>query len=176
MKKIFHWLRHWIIIAGIGFAAIFWLLHLVLNQFSLEYRQWAAYTVLLISLILIVWGIFQLALKIRKKPVKIAVTTLLAVLLLAASPYVLFLAGFSHLPEHVVIKNETKLVGYVNGFMHTNVSYYDYKNIFVRSTRLRLYEDYGSGGFDPIENYMGIVYQPEKQTWYDDNGNPMKER
>ena len=47
------------------------------------------------------------------------------------------------------------------------------RNFFIRSSRLRLYEDYGKGGFDPLKNRKGHIYNIKKHTWYDDNGNPV---
>lgn len=41
------------------------------------------------------------------------------------------------------------------------MSYYDYKNIFVVGNQKRIEEDYGKGGFDPIENKFGNKYDVE---------------
>jgi hypothetical protein len=77
--------------------------------------------------------------------------------------------------EHVVNKNEYKLVAHVgDGFRHTFVNYYDYKNPFVRGKQLRLYESYGDGAFDPIKPKNGYTRDVVRFTWYDDNGNPIR--
>ena len=75
------------------------------------------------------------------------------------------------MPEHIVRKDGKKYVAYVNGFLRTYVSYYDYKNIFVVGNQKRIEEDYGKGGFDPIENKFGNKYDVETTTYYDENGN-----
>ena len=51
-----------------------------------------------------------------------------------------------------------------------NVNYYDYKNIFVVGNQKRIEEDYGKGGFDPIENKYGYEYKLERTTCYDEKG------
>lgn len=174
MKKICCWFRSWIIIIAVLVAASFYWLHTLLNIFNLEFRQWIIYLVILISFILFIWGVFQIVFKIKKKAIKIIVMTISIIALLISTPFIVFFAGFSYLPEHIVTKDSIKLVAYVDGFMHTHVNYYDYKNFLVRDTRLRLYEDYGSGGFDPIQNAQGITYKAENYTWYDDDGNPIR--
>ncbi|MCH3972901.1 MAG: hypothetical protein LKE53_09120 [Oscillospiraceae bacterium] len=174
MKKICCWFKNWIVIIGVLVASLFYFLHCLLNVFNLEFRQWITYLVIFISSILLIWGIFQLIFKIKKRTIKVILTTLSIIGLLILSPYIIFFAAFSYLPEHIVTRDNTKLVAYVNGFMHTNVKYYDYKNILVRGSRLRLYEDYGSGGFDPIQNSQGIIYNVKSYTWYDNDGNPIK--
>lgn len=173
MKKIYYWCKSRIIILGILFSAFFYFLHVILNIFNLEFRQWIIYSVILISLILIIIGSFQLILKIKNLAIKITTMVLSITILLVSSPYAIFLFGFSYRPEHVVIKNDIRLVAYVEGFLHTNVSYYDYKNLFVRSTYLRLYEDYGSGGFDPIKNEQVYPHEAKSYTWYDNDGKPI---
>lgn len=174
LKKVYCWFKNWIVIVGALIASSFYLLHSLLNVFNLEFRQWIIYLVIFTSSVLLIWGVFQLIFKINRRPIKAILTTLSIIGLLILSPYVILCAGFSHFPEHVVTKNDRQLVAYVNGFMHTNVEYYDYKNPLVRDIRLRLYEDYGSGGFDPIQNPQGIVYPVKSFTWYDDDGNPIK--
>lgn len=75
------------------------------------------------------------------------------------------------MPEHIVRKDGKKYVAYVNGFLRTYVYYYDYKNIFVVGNQKRIEEDYGKGGFDPIEDKFGNKYDVETTTYYDENGN-----
>ena len=75
------------------------------------------------------------------------------------------------MPEHIVRKDGKKYVAYVNGFLRTYVYYYDYKNIFVVGNQKRIEEDYGKGGFDPIENKFGNKYDVEMTTYYDEDGN-----
>ena len=174
LKKVYCWYKNRIVIIGVLVASLFYLLHSLLNVFNLEFRQWITYLVIFVSSVLLIWGIFQLIFKIKKRAIKVILITLSIIGLLILSPYVILFTGFSYLPEHIVTKDDIKLVAYVGGFMHTNVKYYDYKNFLVRDSRLRLYEDYGSGGFDPIKNSQGITYNVKSFTWYDNDGNPIK--
>lgn len=75
-------------------------------------------------------------------------------------------------PEHIIEKDNKKMVACVNSFLQVRVSYYDYINLFVRGNKLRLYEDYGEGGYDPFETEE--ISSPKESTYYDDNGNPIK--
>ncbi len=92
-------------------------------------------------------------------------------LLLLSTPAIFFLGAFSYMPEHIVRKDGKKYVAYVNGFLRTYVYYYDYKNIFVVGNQKRIEEDYGKGGFDPIENKFGNKYDVEMTIYYDKDGN-----
>lgn len=139
----------------------------------MKFRQWAIYSAVFVTLILFIAGVFQLILKIKYRSIKTILTALVIIALLAGIPYVGFLTIFTYAPEHVVIKNDIKLVAYVHGFMHTNVEYYDYKNFLVRSNKLRLYEDYGDGAYDPIAKPQANVHV-KNYTWYDDDGNAIK--
>lgn len=90
-------------------------------------------------------------------------------LLLAVSLFLLpycWVFGFE--PEHFVTKDGKQMVAYVNSFLQVNVDYYDYKNPFVRGTRLKLEEDYGNGGYDPFE--QDEMPKVKNSIHYDDNG------
>jgi len=174
LKKVYCWFKNRIVIIGVLVASSFYLLHSLLNVFNLEFRQWITYLVIFISSILLILGLFQLIFKIKKRAIKVILSTLSIIGLLILSPHVYYFAVFSYHPEHIVTKDDMKLVAYVDGFMDTDVKYYDYKNFLVRDSRLRLYEDYGSGGFDPIQNSQGITYNVKSYTWYDNDGNPIK--
>jgi len=69
-------------------------------------------------------------------------------------------------------KDGNQMVAYVNNFMEVKVEYYDYKNYFTRGTRLKIDEDYGSGGFDPF--CCDKMPKVERYVYYDDNGNVIK--
>lgn len=77
-------------------------------------------------------------------------------------------------PEHIIEKDNKKMVACVNSFLQVRVSYYDYVNLFVRGNKVRLYEDYGEGGYDPFETEE--ISSPKKCTYYDDNGNVIKDK
>ena len=130
MKNIVFLVKKWVVLVGVLLALSFYLLNRVLNVFHLELRNWIIYLVVLISFILIICGFFQILSKVKWKALKISLISASIAALILSSPYVL-LAGFSYTPEYVVLKNEKKLVAYVNGFMHTNGTDYDYKNFLL---------------------------------------------
>lgn len=79
---------------------------------------------------------------------------------------------FTYEPEHVIEKDGKLMVAYVDSFLDVNVNYYDYKNQFLRGSQLRIYESYGSGGYDPFERDK---MPPVKQyIYYDENGEVIK--
>lgn len=73
--------------------------------------------------------------------------------------------------EHVVEREEGKYVAYVDGFLHTYVYYYKYKNFLICGETKRIEEDYGKGGFDPVGNPYGYEYTAVSTTYYDEEGN-----
>lgn len=74
--------------------------------------------------------------------------------------------------EHIIEKDGKKMIAYVDSFLQVEVKYYDYINSFIRGNKIRIYEDYGSGGFDPFEKDEILI--PIHSTYYDDNGNLIK--
>lgn len=75
-------------------------------------------------------------------------------------------------PEHIVEKDGKKMVASVDSFLQVTVGYYDYINPFIRGNKIRIYEDYGNGGYDPFE--QGEILTPKYYIYYDDNGNIIK--
>ncbi|MBS6043951.1 MAG: hypothetical protein KIA08_14865 [Clostridium baratii] len=75
-------------------------------------------------------------------------------------------------PEHIVEKDGKKMVASVESFLQVRVGYYDYINPFIRGNRIRIYEDYGNGGYDPFEQREVLI--PKHYSYYDDNGNIIK--
>ena len=146
-------------------------LYFILSSFKLMFREW----IYIVSAVIIIGGfvagIIQLLLKIKKKILRNVLIGIVIILLLLSTPAIFFLGAFSYTPEHIVRKDGKNYVAYVNGFLRTYVSYYDYKNIFVVGNQKRIEEDYGKGGFDPIENKFGNKYDVETTTYYDENGN-----
>ena len=146
-------------------------LYFILSSFKLMFREW----IYIVSAVIIIGGfvagIIQLLLKIKEKILRNVLIGIVIILLLLSTPAIFFLGAFSYMPEHIVRKDGKNYVAYVNGFLRTYVSYYDYKNIFVVGNQKRIEEDYGKGGFDPIENKFGNKYDVETTTYYDENGN-----
>ena len=83
----------------------------------------------------------------------------------------ILLYGFTD-TEHIIEKNGEKMVAYVDSFLQVEVKYYDHINSFLRGNKIRIYEDYGSGGFDPFEKDEALL--PINSTYYDDNWSIIK--
>ena len=171
MEKIKKYIPKIILLDTILYMLIIVTLYFILSSFKLMFREW----IYIVSAVIIIGGfvagIIQLLLKIKKKILRNVLIGIVIILLLLSTPAIFFLGAFSYMPEHIVRKDGKKYVAYVNGFLRTYVYYYDYKNIFVVGNQKRIEEDYGKGGFDPIENKFGNKYDVETTTYYDENGN-----
>ena len=145
---------------------------LVLHLFGLTYRKWFTIVCLLLIGTGIIAGIIQLLLKISKRSVRILAVTFYVVITVAVTLMTYPIAIFAFAgEEHVVERDEGKFVAYVNGFLHTYVYYYEYKNFLLCGESKRIVEDYGKGGFDPIKNLHGHVFTVVSTTYYDNSGN-----
>lgn len=171
MEKIKKYIPRIILLDTIIYTLIIVTLYLILSFCKLMFREW----IYIVSAVIIIGGfvagIIQLLLKIKEKILRNVLIGIVIILLLLSTPAIFFLGAFSYMPEHIVRKDGKKYVAYVNGFLRTYVSYYDYKNIFVVGNQKRIEEDYGKGGFDPIENKFGNKYDVEMTTYYDEDGN-----
>lgn len=58
--------------------------------------------------------------------------------LVIIGPFVYIFSILAYKPEHVVYKNKEKYVAYVIAFHMTEVKYYEYKNIFVSGSKVKL--------------------------------------
>ena len=171
MGKIKKYIPQIILLDTILYMLIIVTLYFILSSFKLMFREW----IYIVSAVIIIGGfvagIIQLLLKIKEKILRNVLIGIVIILLLLSTPAIFFLGAFSYMPEHIVRKDGKKYVAYVNGFLRTYVYYYDYKNIFVVGNQKRIEEDYGKGGFDPIEDKFGNKYDVETTTYYDENGN-----
>ena len=171
MEKIKKYIPQIILLDTILYMLIIVTLYFILSSFKLMFREW----IYIVSAVIIIGGfvagIIQLLLKIKEKILRNVLIGIVIILLLLSTPAIFFLGAFSYMPEHIVRKDGKNYVAYVNGFLRTYVYYYDYKNIFVVGNQKRIEEDYGKGGFDPIENKFGNKYDVETTTYYDENGN-----
>ena len=171
MEKIKKYIPQIILLDTISYMLIIVTLYFILSSFKLMFREW----IYIVSAVIIIGGfvagIIQLLLKIKEKILRNVLIGIVIILLLLSTPAIFFLGAFSYMPEHIVKMDGKKYVAYVNGFLRTYVYYYDYKNIFVVGNQKRIEEDYGKGGFDPIENKFGNKYDVETTTYYDENGN-----
>lgn len=107
--------------------------------------------------------------KILSKIISIVAIIITALITLGVTYISILIFAFSYNPEHVIEKDGQKMVASVSSFLDVNVSYYEYINPFVRGTKLKIYECYGDGGYDPFEGKE--EYIPINTTYYDENGN-----
>ena len=168
IKKIFDKMILFTIIYIVLFIAMYELL----RCFSLHFRQW----VYIVSAIIIVLG-FSIGIyykifksKSKKKKIILSILYTVALLVILFNSYTIFIVAFSYQPEHIVEKDNRKMVAYVSGFLDTSVYYYDYVNPFVIGNKV-MEEYYGKGGFDPINNRFGYKYDVVSTTYYDNDGN-----
>ena len=148
-------------------------LFFILKLFDLMFREW----IYILSFIIIALGFFigsiQLILKIKKKSIKIffsIIFTIFCILIISLSPMIFLACVMIYQPEHIVERDGKKMVAYVEGFLDTSVSYYEYKNIFVVGASKKIEEYYGNGGFDPIENDSEYKFDVISTTYYDEKG------
>ena len=131
MKNILEKLKKSVLIYVILYAIVFIIGNLILNAFNMQFRE----TIYFVSLIFIaigtIIGIIQLLCKIKNQSIKLTLITLFIVTLIPCFLYTFVLGIFAYKPEHIVIKDNKKMVAYVSGFMDTYVEYYDYKNYLV---------------------------------------------
>ena len=171
MEKIKKYIPKIILLDTILYTLIIVALYFILSSFKLMFREWIYIVSAVIIIGGLVAGIIQLLLKIKEKVLRNVLIGIVIILLLLSTPAIFFLGAFSYMPEHIVKMDGKKYVAYVNDFLRTYVYYYDYKNIFVVGNQKRIEEDYGKGGFDPIEDKFGNKYDVETTTYYDENGN-----
>jgi len=171
MKNMIRRIKKVILIYMAILASVFFLLRLFLNSINLEYRQWVVIAFTFVLTIGANVGIAQLILKIKRKWLRVSCIAVV-VCIFAIIIYNTFLTwGFSYGKEYTVEKNGYKLLAHVNAFLETTIYYYDYKNPFVQGKKLRLYEWYGNGAYDPFDGIeTGFIPDVKESIWYDDNG------
>ena len=174
MNKIRKYIPKIVILDTAIYIWIFVMLHLILQCFGLKFREWVYWMSVLLMMMGFITGIIQLILKLKKRIVKICITSTFVILLLISSPIFYLIVGFGYTPEHVVEKDGSKYVAYVTSFLRTDVYYYDYKNVVVVGNQKRIVEDYGKGGFDPLGDKY--PHKIEHCTYYDEKGNVISNR
>lgn len=122
------------------------ILNIILKLSSLRFR-----TVVYIPIILYtgLYMIFVISYMIKRKIIKIFLNMITGIAITVFLGLVIIC--MQALPEYVVEKNGEKWVAQVVGFTHTDVNYYQYKNILVQSNKPSFCEMYGSGSFNPFE-------------------------
>lgn len=174
MKKFFNYTKNHIFVDTMICVALAIIISLILNLFGLMFREWVKILFIIVTMLATIIGLFQLIFKIKKQTVKESLTVIFIISLtvLISLAYPIF--AFTYLPEHVIEKDGQKMVAYVDGFFRTYVYYYDYKNAFLVGNTKKIEEDYGDGGFDPIENKYGNTYTPKRTTYYNNKGKIIK--
>lgn len=79
-----------------------------------------------------------------------------------------FFLIFGYTPEHIVIKNDIKMIAKVRSFLEEQVDYYQYKNVLFCGKWLG-HENYGNGGGDPLAETP--KRNPKSWVFYDLDGN-----
>ena len=156
------------------FDLIYVLVTRILNQFDIAFRKWVLIVAVIITAIGGFIGIIQLLLKIPKNWLKITTIVIYTLVSLVIGFYGFVLGVFALGDwEHVVEKNGKKYVVYVNGFLDTYATYYDYRSFLTCGSKKRIVEYYGDGAFDPFSKDREQDYSPKNTYYYDDEGNIM---
>lgn len=159
MKKI-----KWIFIIPLTVSALIIMAFAIVDIFSLSFRSIPAeimsWTVVAGACCIAV-GFMILIRNWRRKKNKTSISiisvliNIIIVLLMLAFLYLcMFGFAFGYQPEHVVTKNNKKMVAGVNSFTDVTVYYYEYKNCILRGKEKIGEEWYGSGGYDPFTTSM----------------------
>ena len=163
MKK----LKKSVLFYTILYAILLYTLYLILEKFNLMFRQWVNIISFIIIGIGCIIGIGQVIFSINKKWLKIVLGIIFVISLVIIGPFVYIFSILAYKPEHVVYKNDEKYVAYVIAFHMTEVKYYEYKNIFVSGSKVKIIEYYGKGGFDPLDSKNGYVHNVESVDYYE---------
>lgn len=109
---------------------------------------------------------------VKNKILKVLIGAMSSILILGLFSIAYVTFAFAYTPEHIVEKDDKKMVAYVSSFLQVRVNYYNYINQLVRGNKLKIYEDYGKGGYDPFEREA--TPSSDKFIYYDDNGKVIK--
>jgi len=175
MKKPLNKIKNSILFYTIVFLVLFIIFNTTLKLFNIQFRQWVYWCVPLVTVIGIILGAIQILRKTNKNVKKVFLFIIIGIIILLTLfwRYILLILAFAYSPEHIVIKDEKKYVAYVNSFLQVTVNYYDYINFFLVGNKVRIYEDYGNGGYDPFDEKHSDS-KPVDYYYYDENGNIIK--
>ncbi len=150
-------------ISLVSLVSIYMLLEcIILRSNNLAFMNNVVYTFISILAILIVLILIQLGIG--------AVGVIISMMILFIFGSLVF--AFTYKPEHIIEKDGKQMVAYVDSFLDVHIYYYDYINPVVRGSQLKIYEDYGSGGYDPFNREeMPTI---KGYTYYDENGKVIK--
>lgn len=151
----------------------------ILNNFALYFRPWVD-TLVLITVGILVEVVFVLSIVIfgklfhkLGKPTKtklilkglcITGIVLCIVLELLIAWITLIGLALGYSKEHVIERDNMKMVAVVESFLDVNIYYYPYKNWIVMGNNKLIDEWYGSGGYDPLDGEH--TSKPLKTIYY----------
>ena len=109
------------------------ILKLILNLFNLEFLTWFYYASIAFVFVMMIIGVFQLLLKIKKKTIKVISIILFVMISIIISFFGVFTGLLTYVPEYITEKNGTKVIE-IQKYWDRNKSerrqYYKYYNIF----------------------------------------------
>mgnify|MGYP003299666463 CR=1 FL=1 len=111
-------------------------LKIILNLFNLEFMTWIYYASAAYVFLMIVIGIFQLLLQIKKKVLKVIIIIIFLIILYYIGIFGKFIFVFGYRPEVMREKDGIKVVEfqkYWNRNEEIDYYYYKYYNLFLRS-------------------------------------------
>ena len=111
-------------------------LKIILNLFNLEFMTWIYYASTAYVFLMIVIGIFQLLLQIKKKVLKVIIIIIFLIILYYIGIFGKFIFVFGYRPEVMREKDGIKVVEfqkYWNRNEEIDYYYYKYYNLFLRS-------------------------------------------
>ncbi len=169
MKQIINKIKFNIFTYIIIYLLIFIITKLIINAYGMELMR-CVYNFTICTIILgFIAGMVQAIIRANEKSTKIYIAICLACITFFLAIFVSFYIAFLS-PEHVVKKDKKQMVAYVRAFLSTRVDYYDYYNILVRGKYRLIEDDYGKGGFDPLDEKIDYKYEIIRTTYYDKNG------
>lgn len=142
--------KHGLVLRSIPWEVLFWLLIFSIIVFVAG-----------IGILLYKWGLRKG--RLRYKVIAGCMDTILVVGSLLFLGLCFLGYAFSYEPEHVVERNNQKMVACVNSFTDVYVRYYEYKGRFFRGSKILGEEWYGSGGYDPFTTSMDV--KPLRSTF-----------
>ena len=114
-------------------------LKLILNLFNLEFLTWVYYASIAFVFVMMIIGVFQLLLKIKKKTIKVISIILFVMISIIISFFGVFAGLLTYVPEYITEKNGTKVIEiqkYWDRNKRERKQYYKYYNIFFRSKKI----------------------------------------
>ncbi len=139
--KIYKHIKKFILIYTGIYILIFAGLCFILPLYDLRIRCWVNLASAIIIIAGIVVGVLQLIFKIKIKAIKYILTSIFCIIALIASIYINLFCGLIGIfaQEYFIKVDEKKYVAIESGFMeNTYVKYFDYKNIFVSGSKIRM--------------------------------------